>query len=98
MLNINKFISENTTPRSASMFVPDIETNYQQLQQEIEGKILLAIGGAGSIESAYIHRLYYKETAFTALSDVKYYFISLEESGLICMLGHQSKIFVCSLS
>lgn len=54
MLNIDRFVSESITSRSGSMFAVDIEANKEQLKQEIEGKSLLVIGGAGSIGSSYI--------------------------------------------
>lgn len=52
MLNIDKFINENITFRSMSMFLSDIELNKGKLQREIAGKSLLVIGGAGSIGSS----------------------------------------------
>ena len=38
MINVNRFISENITSRTSSMFTPDIETNKEQLRKEILGK------------------------------------------------------------
>lgn len=75
MLNIDKFISENITSRSNSMFAIDIEANYQQLQQEIEGKSLLVIGGAGSIGSSYIR-------AMLPFKPSKLVVVDLNENGL----------------
>ena len=57
MININNFISQYVTKRTASMFRPDIEANRESLSREIEGKSVLVIGGAGSIGSAYIKAL-----------------------------------------
>lgn len=54
MLNINQFIADYITGRQMSMFAPDIEANKAQLKQEIEGKSVLVIGGAGTIGSSYI--------------------------------------------
>lgn len=54
MLNINQFISDYITDRSESMFASDIEANKDVLREEIEGKSVLVIGGAGTIGSSYI--------------------------------------------
>lgn len=75
MLNINKFISENITSRSTSMFASDIEANRDQLCQEIEGKSLLVIGGAGSIGSSYIR-------AILPFKPSKLVVVDLSENGL----------------
>lgn len=55
MFNLNKFISESVTKRDLSMFLPDIEANKDKLYQNIKGKSVLVIGGAGSIGSSYIN-------------------------------------------
>ena len=57
MLNINQFIAENITYRTQSMFAADIETKKEKLKEEIEGKSVLVIGGAGTIGSSYIRAL-----------------------------------------
>lgn len=75
MLNISKFISENITSRSGSMFTFDIEANKEQLSQEIEGKSLLVIGGAGSIGSSYIR-------AILPFKPSKLVVVDLNENGL----------------
>lgn len=75
MLNINKFVGENITSRSTSMFAPDIEANKEQLRQQIEGKSLLVIGGAGSIGSSYIR-------AMLPFKPSKLVVIDLNENGL----------------
>ena len=54
MFNLNKFISDSVTFRAESMFKTDIEANKEQLTQEIEGKSVCVIGGAGSIGSSFI--------------------------------------------
>lgn len=75
MLNINKFVGENITSRFTSMFAPDIEANKERLSQEIEGKSLLVIGGAGSIGSSYIR-------AMLGFKPSKLVVIDLNENGL----------------
>lgn len=75
MININKFISENITSRPNSLFVGDIEANEGKLRQEIEGKSLLVIGGAGSIGSSYIR-------AILPFKPSKLVIVDLNENGL----------------
>jgi len=57
MLDINKFIAKYVTKREQSMFFDDIQKNLSKLRQEIEGKSVLVIGGAGTIGSSYIHAI-----------------------------------------
>ncbi len=54
MFNLDKFIADSVTFRSVSMFVPDIEANRERLTEEIKGKKVCVIGGAGSIGSSFI--------------------------------------------
>ena len=54
MLNIQHFICDHVTGRQQSMFLPDIKAKNAKLTQEIQGKKVLVIGGAGSIGSSYI--------------------------------------------
>lgn len=51
MFNLSKFISSSVTFRPVSMFTPNIEANKIQ---EIKGKKVCVIGGAGSIGSSFI--------------------------------------------
>lgn len=76
MLNIDKFINENITFRSTSMFLSDIELNKGKLQREIAGKSLLVIGGAGSIGSSFIR-------AMLPFKPSKLVVIDLSENGLV---------------
>lgn len=57
MLNLRKFISDHVTFRQESMFLKDIETNRDRIRQEVEGKRLCVIGGAGSIGSSFIRAI-----------------------------------------
>lgn len=57
MLNINQFISAHITGRVESMFARDIEVNRDKLREEIEGRSVLVIGGAGTIGSSYVRAL-----------------------------------------
>ena len=76
MLNIDKFINENITLRSTSMFLSDIELNKEILREEIEGKSLLVIGGAGSIGSSFIR-------AMLPFKPSRLVVIDLSENGLV---------------
>ena len=75
MINVNRFISENITSRTSSMFTPDIETNKEQLIKEILGKSILVIGGAGSIGASYIR-------AILPFKPSKLVVVDLSENGL----------------
>lgn len=54
MFNLDKFIADSVTFRPSSMFEADIKANAKKLTQEIEGKSVCVIGGAGSIGSSFI--------------------------------------------
>ena len=56
MFNLTDFISTYVTKRPTSMFLPDIEANKDKLQEKIQGKTVLVIGGAGSIGSSFISK------------------------------------------
>lgn len=75
MFNLYKFISDNITSRSQSMFANDIEANKEILSDRVEGKSLLVIGGAGSIGSSYIR-------AILPFKPSKLVVVDLNENGL----------------
>lgn len=54
MFSLDQFINQYVTKRSASMFYPDMEANWNILREKIAGKSVLVIGGAGSIGSSFI--------------------------------------------
>ena len=54
MFNLNKFISDYVTKRPGSMFFEDLQQNQEKMQNKIQGKTVLVIGGAGSIGSSFI--------------------------------------------
>ena len=54
MFNLDKFIADSVTFRPVSMFAADIEANKEKLMEEIKGKKVCVIGGAGSIGSSFI--------------------------------------------
>lgn len=75
MFNLNKFISDSITKRPKSLFAADIENNKEKLQQEIEGKSVCVIGGAGTIGSSFIR-------AVLPFKPSKLIVIDLNENGL----------------
>lgn len=75
MFNKSQFISDNVTFRQESMFLADIEANRERLSQEIQGKSVCVIGGAGSIGSSFIK-------AVLPFKPSKLVVIDLNENGL----------------
>ena len=71
----SKFISDYVIKREESMFKSDIEANRERLQNEIEGKSVCVIGGAGSIGSSFIR-------AVLPFKPSKLIVIDLNENGL----------------
>jgi FlaA1/EpsC-like NDP-sugar epimerase len=54
IIDIPNFIQEHITKRKESLFLKDIEENTSLLFENIQGKSVLVIGGAGTIGSSYI--------------------------------------------
>ncbi len=52
--NISEFIMNYVTKREMSFFSNDLVNNKEKLFEEIKGKSILVIGGAGTIGSSYI--------------------------------------------
>ena len=57
MFNLDSFIRDNIVRRRESLFACDIEANRATLEEEIKGRKVCVIGGAGSIGSAFIKAL-----------------------------------------
>ena len=76
MLNLEKFIADFVTHRPASMFEGDIKANASRLSQEINGKSVCVIGGAGSIGSSFIK-------AILRFRPGKLVVVDLNENGLV---------------
>lgn len=57
MINLDKFIADHVIHRQHSMFAKDIDANKKTLIDEIEGKSVCVIGGAGSIGSSFIRAI-----------------------------------------
>ena len=75
MFNLEKFIADSVTFRPSSMFENDIKANASVLTQEIKGKKVCVIGGAGSIGSSFIKAVLWFEPASVVVVD-------LNENGL----------------
>lgn len=75
MFNLDKFIADSVTNRPVSMFAKDIEANKEKLTEEIRGKKVCVIGGAGSIGSRFIMAVLRFEPALVVVVD-------LNENGL----------------
>ena len=73
--NINQFISQYITERNQSLFANDIEHNKSRLNEAIDRKSVIVIGGAGTIGSSYIK-------AILQFKPAKLYVIDLNENGL----------------
>lgn len=75
IFNIEQFISKYITERAESLFIKDIEANRAILEQRINHKSVLVIGGAGTIGASYIKAILHFKPA-------KLYVIDINENGL----------------
>ena len=75
MRNLNQFIKEHVTFRPISLFASDISANKERLTEEIKGKKVCVIGGAGSIGSSFIKAVLHFEPKSVVVVD-------LNENGL----------------
>jgi FlaA1/EpsC-like NDP-sugar epimerase len=75
IFNIEQFISKHITERAESLFLKDIEANRTVLEQRINHKSVLVIGGAGTIGASYIKAILHFKPA-------KLYVIDINENGL----------------
>ena len=55
--NLNNFISSFVTKRDKSLLTDDLLKYNAELNQKLNGKSVLVIGGAGTIGSSYIKAL-----------------------------------------
>lgn len=69
MFDLDQFIGKYVTKRQSSMFLGDIESNRDALSNKIKGKMVLVIGGAGSIGSSYIKAILPFEPATLVVVD-----------------------------
>jgi FlaA1/EpsC-like NDP-sugar epimerase len=75
IFNVENFIANSITKRKESFFEADIKNNFQKLTQEIEGKSVLVIGGAGTIGSSYVKAILHFKPAVV-------YVVDTNENGL----------------
>lgn len=68
--NTEEFISSNITGRSRSFFADDLDHFHSSLLQEIKGKNMLVIGGAGTIGSSFIKAALLYEPAKVVVIDI----------------------------
>lgn len=73
--SLDKFISDHVTHRPDSMFTADIRARSSELREQVEGKKVCVIGGAGSIGSSFIKALLRFDPATLVVVD-------LNENGL----------------
>tara|TARA_B110000003_G_scaffold271096_1_gene304649 strand:+ start:2080 stop:3291 length:1212 start_codon:yes stop_codon:yes gene_type:complete len=73
--NISEFIKQFVTKREKSFFEIDIENNKDKLNEEINGKSVLVIGGAGTIGSSFIK-------AILKFNPLKLIVVDTNENGL----------------
>ncbi|TAK36567.1 MAG: NAD-dependent epimerase/dehydratase family protein [Saprospiraceae bacterium] len=70
LFNLDDFISRHVTERAESLFLKDIRENETALNERIEGKSALVIGGAGSIGSSFIKALLHFHPARLVVVDI----------------------------
>ena len=56
-IDIDYFIKTYVTRRPVSLLKPDLEKNHRELEERLNGRKVLVIGGAGTIGSFYIKAL-----------------------------------------
>lgn len=74
-MDLDRFVKKYVIERDESLFTIDIESNSKKLLNEIQGKSILVIGGAGSIGSSFIK-------AVLRFEPSKLVVIDLNENGL----------------
>ena len=57
MFDLNAFIAEHITGRERSLLANDLEARTGELREQIRGRRVLVIGGAGTIGSSFIRAL-----------------------------------------
>ena len=75
LFNIEEFIGDHITGRKESLLAKDLLHHHQELQQEIEGRSVLVIGGAGTIGASFIK-------ALIRYSPSKLVVVDINENGL----------------
>lgn len=73
--NIERFVSKFVTKRERSLLLSDLQSNSSRLHEEINGKNVLVIGGAGTIGSSFIR-------ALVKFNPAKLIVVDINENGL----------------
>ncbi len=73
--NLEQFIAHYITERQESLFKRDLEVNQSLLQERIDNKSVLVIGGAGTIGASFVK-------AVLRFKPSKLYVIDISENGL----------------
>lgn len=68
--DIDDFVSKKVIKRQFSMFAEDIMRENQTIEEKINGKKFLVIGGAGSIGSSFIHAILAYHPAALVVVDI----------------------------
>ncbi len=74
-LNINDFIAQHVIERAESLFKTDLENNQSLLQNSIDGRSVLVIGGAGTIGASFVK-------ALLRFKPSRLYVVDINENGL----------------
>ena len=74
-LNLNFFIKKYVIKREESLFINDLLIHNDELQNKINNKSVLVIGGAGTIGSSYIK-------ALLKFKPIKLIIVDINENGL----------------
>ncbi|GJM33479.1 MAG: nucleoside-diphosphate sugar epimerase [Saprospiraceae bacterium] len=74
-INISQFIKNHITLRPQSLLAKDLEVNREELSQQINGRSVLVIGGAGTIGSSFIK-------ALLPYKPARLYVVDTNENGL----------------
>lgn len=75
VIDLGIFIKKHITHRSTSLFEKDLSFNHDRLNQDINGKSVLVIGGAGTIGSSFIKVILKYKPA-------KLFVVDINENGL----------------
>jgi len=69
-LDLGEFIIKYVTHRAKSMFLTDVRNDNDELKNNINGKTILVIGGAGSIGSSFIRAILHYQPFELVIVDI----------------------------
>src|SRR5688572_16608529 len=70
LFNLEKFIAEKITGRTESLLSRDLAVYHDAISDEINGRSVLVIGGAGTIGSSFIKALLRYKPAKLVVADI----------------------------